>query len=69
MKKNTVVRLPKALTKPEYKGKHLVLVEGKVVAAGTWGKVSQALKKIYDQGKTPLITYIPKADSLILLTK
>lgn len=50
-------------------GKHLVLVEGKVIAAGQWEKVSAALDKIHKQGKRPLLTYIPKADSLILLTK
>ena len=69
MKKDTIIRLPKALANPQYKGKHLVLVEGRVVAAGTWEKVSRALKSIYKQGKTPMITYMPKADSMILLTR
>lgn len=69
MKKDTIIRLPKALANPQYMGKHLVLVEGRVVAAGTWKKVSQALGKVYKQGKTPMITYVPKADSLILLLR
>jgi len=66
MKKTTVIRLPKALSDPQYKGKHLLLVEGRVIAAGRWKIVSQALDKIVESGKTPQLTYIPKSDTLIL---
>lgn len=62
----TYYMLPKILSKPKYKGKHLLLVQGKVVTSGTWEKVSKALGKVYKQGKIPTLTYIPKADSLIL---
>lgn len=63
MKKNTVFNNPK------YKGKHLLLVEGKVLVAGNWKKVSSSLDKVYQQGKVPTLTYIPKADTLVLSLK
>jgi len=66
MKKDTVIKLPKALSDPQYKGKHLLLVEGKVIAAGQWRMVSRALDKVIESGKTPQLTYIPKSDTLIL---
>lgn len=61
-----IVKLPRALEDPKYKGKHLLLVEGKVIAAGKWEKISSAFDKVVERGKTPQLTYIPKADSLIL---
>lgn len=66
MKKTTVIKLPKALSDPQYKGKHLLLVGGTVIAAGGWKIVSQALDKVVESGKTPQLTYIPKSDTLIL---
>lgn len=66
MKKATLVKLPKALSDPKYKGKHLLLVEGEVMAAGRWQSVSRALDKVIESGKTPQLTYIPKSDTLIL---
>ena len=54
---------------PKYKGKHILLVEGKILVAGTWKKVSSSLDKVYQQGKIPTLTYVPKADTLILLHK
>lgn len=65
-KKSTHFKPPKALGDPKYRGKHLLLVEGKVVAAGSWKKVSDSLDKVYEAGKTPTLTYIPRADTLIL---
>ena len=65
-KKDTLVKLPKALGDPRYKGKHLLLVSGKVVAAGNWKTVSVKLDEVIKRGQTPQLTYIPKADTLIL---
>ena len=64
----TRIKVPKAISDPKYKGKHLLLVEGKVVASGDWKKVAKELHKVYKTGKTPMLTYIPKAESLILLS-
>lgn len=62
-----VVRLPRALGEKKYKGKHLLMVKGKVVAAGKWEKVSRAFDQVIKEGKTPTLAYVPKADSLILM--
>lgn len=64
--KNIVVKVPAALSDPKYKGKHILMAEGKVVAAGNWKKISSAFDKVAKAGKTPELAYIPKADSLIL---
>lgn len=58
--------MPKGLGDAKYRGKHLLLVEGKVVAAGEWKKVAKSLDRVYDSGKTPTLTYIPRADTLVL---
>ena len=53
---------------PRYRGKHVIIAAGKIFTAKTGEKASQILIKIrqkYPQ-ETPEITYIPKADALIL---
>lgn len=63
-----VIKLPRALGETKYKGKHLLMVKGKVVAAGKWEKISRAFDRVIKEGKTPTLAYIPKSDSLILVT-
>ena len=65
--KDVIVYPPKAFSDPKYKGKHILLVDGKVVAAGNWRKISSELKKASKKGKIPQLGYVPKADTLILL--
>lgn len=60
------MRVPKALGNPKYKGKHILMVKGKVVAAGNWRVVSKAFDRVMKEGKTPTLTYIPKSDFLML---
>lgn len=67
MKKPITMRMSKALGNPRYRGKHVLLVQGKVIAAGPWRVVSRAFDQVMKEGKTPTLTYIPKADSLILI--
>jgi len=53
---------------PRYRGKHVIVAAGRVFSAKTGEKASQILSKIrqkYPQ-ETPEITYIPKANALIL---
>lgn len=53
---------------PHYRGKHIVMIAGKIFTAKTGKEAS----KIFDRatkkypGKTPLITYVPEEDALIL---
>lgn len=53
---------------PYYRGKHVVIVAGKVFTAKTGKTATKILKKVRCQypKETPAITYIPKADALIL---
>lgn len=54
---------------PRYRGKHVVVVAGRVFTAKTGDKASKILemvRKKYPQ-EIPAVTYIPKADSLILI--
>lgn len=66
MKKTIAMKMPKALGDPRYKGKHLLLVKNKVIAAGSWQVVSKAFDEVIKEGETPMLAYVPKADSLIL---
>lgn len=62
-----IIKLPRALGEAKYKGEHLLMVKGKVVASGKWERVSRAFDQVIKDGKTPTLAYIPKADSLILM--
>lgn len=71
MKKKTDMQdlLVEVYQNPKYKGKHIVIIGDRVYAART-GKaksllLDKLLKKYPDQ--TPTITYIPRADTLILI--
>ena len=59
----------KFFSSPKYKGKHLVIVKGKVFTAKTGQEASKIFKEVikkYPQEK-PTITYVPKEDALILI--
>ena len=51
-----------------YKGKHVIVVAGKVFTARTGERASDILDMVGQKypGETPAITYIPKEDTLIL---
>lgn len=53
---------------PRYKGKHIIVVAGKVFTAKTGEGALKILEKVEKKypDEIPAITYIPKADSLIL---
>lgn len=52
---------------PQYRGKHLVLVGNKVLAAGSWAKASKVFDNWLKKSKAPpTLTYIPREDALIL---
>jgi len=60
--------MKQVLASPRYRGKHVIVAKGKIFTAKTGEKASQILSQIrqkYPQ-VTPEITYIPKADALIL---
>jgi orotate phosphoribosyltransferase-like protein len=52
----------------DYKGKIVVVVGKKIFSAKTGKNAQKLIKKIEKEyQKPPLVTYIPKADSLILI--
>ena len=56
------------MSDPAYKGKHIIAIHGKVFTAKTGtqaNKILDKLEKKYPK-EIPAITYIPKADTLIL---
>lgn len=56
------------LNNPRFRGKHVVVVAGKVFTAKTGEKASKILAEVRKKypKETPAITYIPKADALVL---
>lgn len=56
------------MSNPLYKGKHIVVIAGKVFTAKTGKEANKILDKLEKKypNEIPAITYIPKADTLIL---
>lgn len=63
--KHTMINI---MSDPRYRGKHVIVVAGKVFTASTGDGASKILEKIRHKypKETPAITYIPDADALIL---
>lgn len=60
--------IAKIFSNPRYRGKHLVIIAGKIFTASTGAQASRIFNKLTKKypGKIPTITYIPKEDALIL---
>lgn len=58
----------KVMSNPKYRGRHLVMIAGKVFAAKTAKEAVRIFDEVTKKYKpqTPTITYIPKAETLIL---
>jgi len=54
--------------KPQYRGKHIVMVAGRIFTAKTGKEAVMVFNKVTKKypNKTPTITYVPKEDTLIL---
>lgn len=57
-----------AYSNSKYFGKHIIILGGEIYAANTGSQASKMLEKLMKKhpSETPIITYIPKADALIL---
>ncbi|MBI3335844.1 MAG: hypothetical protein HY001_05130 [Candidatus Portnoybacteria bacterium] len=55
---------------PQYSGKHIIIIGGKVYSAKTGKQASALLEMLLKKypRQVPVVTYIPKADSLMLST-
>lgn len=61
------IKMVAVMSDPVYKGKHVIVIGGKVFTAKTGiqaNKLLDKLEKKYPE-EIPAITYIPKADTLI----
>ena len=61
--------IEKILASAKYAGKHVIMIAGKVFTAKTGRKAHRLFKELTRKykGQTPIMTYIPKEDALILL--
>ena len=68
MKKSKTTTMLKIMSNPKYKGKHVIVIAGKVFTAKTGRQANKILDKLEKKfpDEVPAITYIPKADTLIL---
>lgn len=60
--------LSKVYKDPKYKGKHIIIMKGKIYSTKTGQAKTELLEKLLKKypKETPTITYIPAEDSLIL---
>lgn len=68
VKKQAKKKIRDILSNPRYRGKHIILVAGKVFTARTGegaNKILDKIKKKYPD-KTPEVAYLPKNQSFIL---
>lgn len=61
----------RVMSNPRYRGKHVVVVAGKVYTATSGAKANKLLDKLEREypKETPAITYIPKSDTLGFLNR
>lgn len=54
---------------PAYRGKHIIIIGGRIYATKTGSAKTELLERLLKKypKDTPVITYIPTEDSLILL--
>jgi len=70
-KQRTVTKnlISKIYKDPKYKGKHIIIIGGKIYATKTGRAKTEILEKLLKKypKEIPTITYIPTEESLILL--
>lgn len=61
--------IKKIFQDPKLKGKHIVMIAGRIFAARTGKEAVKIFNKVTKQypNQQPTVTYIPKEDSLILI--
>ena len=65
---NKNIMMINIMSDPKYRGRHIIVIAGKVYSTKTGTQANKLLDKLekkYPQ-ETPAITYIPKTDTLIL---
>lgn len=69
--KNTISVMRKIFEDPKLRGKHVIMIAGHIFTARTGKEAVKLFKRITAQypDEKPTVTYIPKAESLILMEK
>lgn len=59
----------KVMSNPRYRGRHIIVVGGKVFSARTGERAGEILEMLHEKypKETPEIAYVPKAETLILV--
>jgi len=67
-KTSSKLTMVNVMSNPAYKGKHIIVIAGKVFTAKTGNQANKILDRLEKKypNEIPAITYIPKADALIL---
>lgn len=62
------ISMPEIMSNPRYRGKHLILANGKLYTAATGERASEILQKIRkkDPDVVPEVAYLPKSRFLVL---
>ena len=60
--------MKKVFENPRLRGKHIIMIAGHLFAARTGKEAIKIFNKVTEQylGQQPTVTYVPKAESLIL---
>lgn len=68
-KTSSLSRVTKIFQDPKLKGKHVIMIGGHVFTARTGKEAVKIFNKVTKDypGEQPTVTYIPKAESLILV--
>lgn len=68
MRKDDIQDKIRIMSNPKYRGKHLIMIAGKVFIANTGSQAAKLFDKVTKKyaGQTPMIAYVPKAETLIL---
>lgn len=66
----TDILISQAYQDPKYQGKHIIVIGGKIYATKTGMAQVSLLEKLMKKypHKKPLLTYVPEADTLILIS-
>jgi hypothetical protein len=59
------------LRTPSYRGKHVILVHGRLYSASSRAEMKRLFDKAVREfpGETPLLAYVPRADALVLVVR
>jgi hypothetical protein len=68
---STEALLRRVLRSASYRGKHVILVHGKVYAATSSVEMRRLFERVIKEfpGETPTLAYVPRADALVLVLR